>query len=61
MIRRLSAHGRARFIERVGYMSRKEMLFTATFGRPGFTFRWETDRKNKRCLKLVTVIRHSGG
>ena len=63
MMRRMSAHGIARFIERVGYVSRKEMMFIATFGRPGFTFKWEPDKEQKGYLVLLTVIKtgHSRG
>ena len=53
MKRVLSKHGRARFIERVGYMTDEEMLFVATFGKPGFKFKWEPEEIG---LVLVTVL-----
>jgi len=54
---RLTKHGRARFLERVGICADTVMLITAIQGKEGYTFIWAPDRVYPtQGRRLVTVL-----
>ena len=57
---RLTKHGRARFIERVGMMPDIDIVNTAREGLvmgffTGFSYKWADDYKRRRDKRLITV------
>jgi len=54
---RLTKHGRARFIERLGMMKDNEMILKAILGHEDYTFVWAPDQKYPVTgRRLVTVL-----